>query len=732
MTNWLRARAQLSPDRPAVRTATERLSFGDLDRRADSAARKLAAFGVAAGTRVALLLRNGADYAVLPHALARLGAVMVPLNRHLAPPELAWQLEDSRAALLVSERALGAQAAAAARDRPDLRRIDSEDLDGAAEADIALKDRVDFSAVQGIIYTSATSGRPKGVMLTFGNHWWNAIAFALHLGLNAEDCWLAVLPLYHIGGLAILWRSVICGVPVVIHESFDPDAANREIDEGGVTLVSVVSTMLQRMLEARAQRPYPPHLRCILLGGGPAPKSLIEACVHLGIPVAPTYGLTEAASQVATMRPGDLTRKPGSAGRAVFPSEVRIEAGEILVRGPSVMAGSADRPEETALALRDGWLHTGDLGVLDDEGYLYVQDRGDDLIITGGENVYPSEVEAVLRDYPAIEDAGVIGLPDPAWGQVVGAAVVPRPGARISDDDLKAFCESRLARFKVPARLWVVEALPRSPAGKVLRRLVREQMPERDGSTERDILSAPPAVRRAWVRDAFHAIAGRYDLLNHILSGGIHVLWKRAAVRAAGLRPGDAALDVCCGTADMLIGLARAVGRRGRAVGVDFAPGMLAGAARRLDRARPRARVSLVCADAEALPLRADSLDAATFAFGLRNVARPARALEEVCRVLRPGGRLVVLEFGRPGSRLLRVLYDLYSRTIIPRLGGWLSGRPDAYQYLHDSIRQWADPPALADLIREAGFAEVRYRPVTGGIAVLHIAVKASDAVRAR
>ncbi|HET8680088.1 MAG TPA: ubiquinone/menaquinone biosynthesis methyltransferase, partial [bacterium] len=188
-----------------------------------------------------------------------------------------------------------------------------------------------------------------------------------------------------------------------------------------------------------------------------------------------------------------------------------------------------------------------------------------------------------------------------------------------------------------------------------------------------------------------------------------------------------AALDICCGTGDMVLGLGRAVGRDGRAIGVDFAPGMLAEAARRLSRARSHARVGLLCADAEALPLLRDSIDAATFAFGLRNVARPARALAEVHRTLRPGGRLVVLEFGQPRSRILRALYDFYSRTIIPRLGGWLSGRRDAYQYLHDSIRQWTDPPALAELMRRAGFTDVRYRLLTGGIAVLHVGVKAND-----
>jgi demethylmenaquinone methyltransferase/2-methoxy-6-polyprenyl-1,4-benzoquinol methylase len=238
------------------------------------------------------------------------------------------------------------------------------------------------------------------------------------------------------------------------------------------------------------------------------------------------------------------------------------------------------------------------------------------------------------------------------------------------------------------------------------------------------ILTAPPSIRRQWVREAFHGIAARYDLLNHLLSAGIHLRWKRAAVRAAGLGPGDRAVDICCGTADMLVGLARLTGASGRAVGVDFAPGMLALAARRLSGTSGAAGAALVCGDAEALPLRAASVDAATFAFGLRNVPRPEQALREARRVLRPGGRLVVLEFGQPRARALRIAYDLYSRTVIPRLGGWLSGRPDAYRYLHDSIRRWADPDRLAAQIREAGFADVRYRLLSGGIAVLHTGVK--------
>jgi O-succinylbenzoic acid--CoA ligase len=242
--------------------------------------------------------------------------------------------------------------------------------------------------------------------------------------------------------------------------------------------------MLGRLLDARRDRPYPPTLRCLLLGGGPVPLPLLERCAAIGAPVVQTYGLTETTSQAVTLAPADALTHLGSAGQPLLPTELRIEregqpveagdVGEIVVRGPTVTPGYWGRPAATAAAIRDGWLHTGDLGTLDDDGYLYVLDRRDDLIISGGENVYPAEVEAVLLAYPGVAEAGVIGAPDPQWGQVAVGVVVPQPGITLDPAALIAFCAARLARYKVPARIdLATEPLPRNAAGKLLRRELR-------------------------------------------------------------------------------------------------------------------------------------------------------------------------------------------------------------------------------------------------------------------
>jgi len=443
--DWLRQRAELSPDRLALTAADSTWAFAELDARVDAAAAHLRERGIQPGQHVGLRMPNSAGFVVAVHALMRLGAVLVPINARLTPAEVEWQTADAQLA-----RAL---------DDPDA-------LLDCPGADQNIEREFDLHARHSIIYTSGTSGRPKGAILTYGNHWWSAVGSALNLGTLPSDRWLACLPLFHVGGLAILLRGVIYGIPVVLHERFDAQRVNDALDHEGVSIISVVSTMLERLLTDRGTRPFPSTLRCVLLGGGPAPLPLLERALALGAPVFQSYGLTETASQVATLAPEDVRRKVGSAGKPLMGTRVRIEPdGEILVRGPTVSPGYLHRPP------RGDWLRTGDLGYLDDDGYLYVLDRRDDLIVSGGENVYPAEVEAALLAHPAVEEAGVFGVSDTEWGQVVCAAVKVRAPVRV--EELQAFCRQRLAGYKVPRQVRLVEALPRTASGKLLRRELR-------------------------------------------------------------------------------------------------------------------------------------------------------------------------------------------------------------------------------------------------------------------
>ncbi len=500
LPDWLAYRAATMPDRTALVSGGHTWTFSQLDADATRTARQLATFGIRAGDRVATVLHNGAGPALLAHAALRLGVVLVPLNVRLSEAELAWQLDDAAARLLVVEGRTALAIDAARRERSNLG-IVSLDASGAAivggstleqrqEADVALRLVHDASDVLALIYTSGTTGQPKGAMLTVGNQWWSAIGSALNLGTHNDDRWLACLPLFHVGGLSIVFRTAIYGTTAVVHDGFDADAVNHAIEHEQVTMISVVAVMLQRMLDARGDRPYPASLRCVLLGGGPAPRALLERCAALHVPVVQTYGLTETSSQVVTLPPEDALRKLGSAGRPLYPNELRIlrddhsvadprETGEIVVRGPVVMAGYASRADATALALVDGWLHTGDVGSVDEEGFLYVHDRRDDLIVTGGENVYPAEIEAALLAHPLVAETGVIGVPDATWGQRVVAVVRLRAPSTADDSAvrelLSAHCRTRLGGYKVPSEIRLVtEPLPRTASGKLRRTALRD------------------------------------------------------------------------------------------------------------------------------------------------------------------------------------------------------------------------------------------------------------------
>ena len=402
-------------------------------------ARRLAARGVRRDSTVAIELPAGLDHVVLLHALMKLGAVAYPLNPGLTAHERAAELERVGPALQVSEAA---------------------DF-GLAEADLPLLGEHDLDGLHCRILTSGSTGRPRPVGLTYGNHLWSAVGSAFNLGVEPTDRWLCTLPLYHVSGLSIVMRSVIYGTTAVIQDGFETDRVAASLEGEGITLLSVVATQLRRLLEADVDL-LP--LRAVLVGGGPVPEDVIEEALGRGATVVQTYGLTEAASQVTTLTPGDAHRKLGSAGRPLLTTHLRIQDGEILVQGPTVAPGTADQ---------DGWLHTGDLGRIDEDGFLYVTDRLGDTIVTGGENVIPAEIEEVLLRHPDVADAAAVGRPDAEWQEAVEAVVVLREGAEPDAEGLRRHCAHRLVGFKVPKRFDFVAELPRTGSGKLMRRALR-------------------------------------------------------------------------------------------------------------------------------------------------------------------------------------------------------------------------------------------------------------------
>lgn len=477
MLDWLAHRAGVVPGVVALVDDRGEHTYAELERRVDGVASGLWGAGVRPGHRVAMLAWNAPEVVELIHAVLRLGAILVPLNARLRVEELAFQLRDAEVALLVCDASLAETGTAAAQQAgvPPPRVLPLEAGDGIAFPGMESHAGDDPLC---IMYTSGTTGLPKGVILTYGNMFASAAGSAFNLGVLPGDRWLAVLPLFHIGGLSIVMRSVLYGTGMVLHRQFDEHALSSSLRSDGVTHVSVVATMLQRLLDVDAE-PCTPQVRVVLVGGGPVPASLLERAAALGYPVVQTYGLTETASQVATLAPADAIARLGSAGKPLVTTRLRVDApagepGEILVSGPVVTPGYFRRPEATEAAIRNGWLHTGDIGRLDEDGYLYVLDRRDDLIVSGGENVYPAEVEALLLRHPDVREAAVVGLPDPAWGQVVVAAIVADDGA--APEEIRAWMRERLAGFKVPSRIVKVDALPLTASGKVQRRVVRERL----------------------------------------------------------------------------------------------------------------------------------------------------------------------------------------------------------------------------------------------------------------
>ncbi|MCY0897809.1 MAG: o-succinylbenzoate--CoA ligase [Firmicutes bacterium] len=467
--DWLHHQAMVHPERLALKTADGQWTFRGLDQAVGRLAGVLRDRGIAQESRVAFHLWPSAATVMLIHALTRLQAVAVPLNTRLTTQELMALIQDAEPDLVVHDGRL-----ALTGPLPSVAIDELITQNPSSPVDDAV---LDFDALHAIVYTSGTTGRPKGVQLTVGNQWWSAVGFALNAGLHAHDRWLHVMPLFHVGGLTIVFRSVIHGSAIILEPRFDAESAWQVMSRESCTLLSVVPTMLYRLLALPEQAPA--SLRLVLLGGAPAPVELIHRAWNKGYPAVPTYGLTETCSQIVTLDPDDVFHRAASSGRPNLPTEVRIvrdgrpmpagEPGEIWVRGPTVARGYWRHPDATRDAFLDGWFKTGDWGALDADGFLTVTDRVKDIIIRGGENIYPSEVEARIRTVAGIRDVGVFGLEDPEWGQIVAAAVVVDPAVPLTLETLQKHLSNQLASYKMPSKYFRVDEIPRNASGKILR-----------------------------------------------------------------------------------------------------------------------------------------------------------------------------------------------------------------------------------------------------------------------
>jgi o-succinylbenzoate---CoA ligase len=485
--SWLARATAGAPDRIAVQDGERALTYAELlgDARAGAAA--LAASGVKPGERVAIALGPGIPFAVALHACWLAGASVVPVDVRLSAAER--DAICAGAAMVIEQPLPGGAAGGGAASGPagegpaggpprggPARGEPAARAAGTTGA--AASTTHDLAAVAAVIHTSGTTSRPKPVELTFGNLLWSAQGSAVALGADPRERWLCTLPVCHVGGLSILVRSTIFATTAVLHERFETQRALHALMHEDITIVSVVATTLARLLDAGLE--HPPALRAALAGGGPVPAALLERAAAAGVPVCQTYGLTESCSQVSTVPLAALrSAEPAAshgAGRPLFCTRVRIDAdGEILVAGPTVAPGAVSP---------DGWLHTGDLGSLDANGNLHVSGRKADTIISGGENVAPAEVEAVLEAHAQVSEAAVVGRSDPRWGEAVTAIVVPREGASIDPETLRRHCADSLAPYKVPKQVVLISGpLPRTRSGKLLRREVEMSVDERDRHT---------------------------------------------------------------------------------------------------------------------------------------------------------------------------------------------------------------------------------------------------------
>ncbi|MDN3261982.1 long-chain fatty acid--CoA ligase [Streptomyces sp. CSDS2] len=494
--SWPARRARKTPDRIAVVHEDHEITYRHLHERVLRLAHALRTLGVTHGDRVAYLGPNHPAFLETLFAAGALGAVFVPLNTRLTAPELAYHLTDSGAAVLVHAPGQAEAAAQAAADAGVPHRVA---LAGPGSGTLGYDDLLALGGTGPldeavapddpcmIMYTSGTTGHPKGAVLSHANIVWNSVNVLVDLDLAADEVTLVTAPLFHTAALNMTCLpTLLKGGRVVLLGAFDPDRVLRLIESHRVTCMFGVPTMY----DALAARPRWPEadltsLRSLNCGGAPVPERTIATYLARGLAFAQGYGMTEASPGILFLDREQTAAKAGSAGMPHFFTDTRVvlpdgrdaapgERGEILVSGPHVMTGYWNRPAETAAAVTDdGWLRTGDVARTDEDGFAYIVDRVKDMFISGGENVYPAEVENAVLGHPAVEECAVIGVPDAHWGEVGRAVVVLRPGARAEEADILDHLRGRLAKYKIPKSVVFAEALPRTASGKLVKPAVR-------------------------------------------------------------------------------------------------------------------------------------------------------------------------------------------------------------------------------------------------------------------
>jgi fatty-acyl-CoA synthase len=498
LSDLIARNADFTPGKTAIRFGDRMLGYATLHARIVDAARALKSeLGVGRGDRVALLAANHSDSLVTLYACARLGAMLVTMNWRLAVPEQLYILSDSGAKVLIVDKEFSAVVTQLAQHLPDIKVVGLDYApDGAPSFDELLgsgtgdgrNPHTDTSNPLLLVYTSGTTGRPKGAVLRQEALVWNAMMSQHAHDMRSDDHILTFLPMFHVGGLNIQTTPALqLGATVTIHQRFAPDTALQAIAQDKPTLIVMVPAVMQAVIQHPLWKNTDvSSIRAVAAGSSLIPVPLIKAFMERGVPVIQIYGSTETGPiAIYTRVGGDLSRLtstglPGlycdakvvdNDGREVPPGAT----GEVVVRGPNVLYEYWGNSRATAEVLRNGWYHTDDIGTRDADGYFYIHDRKKNMIISGGENIYPAEVERVLHDHPCIAEAAVIGRPDPKWQEVPVAYIVCRKGMNVGDEEVKAFVGQHLARFKIPREIVFVESLPRTALGKVQHFMLREQ-----------------------------------------------------------------------------------------------------------------------------------------------------------------------------------------------------------------------------------------------------------------